>query len=326
MTGSDDPANPFEGIDEGNDGRADAVAALATGAVLAGVGLVVAGVPWVARLWGRVPLRPDTVLVLLAPLPVRVGVPLAAAGVAYGGTARLSPVSLSPTERQRRVLVAGALVAGVGAASWTLAVLGGPFVGDPFRPTANPLTLLLSPLVVGWSLVAAGLVVAAWPAPLRTGLWRLTTETFCRLADATAGPFPTVLRIAALTVGGLVAGYGGFLVARLVVAPPAGARAAVVGTATLVGLYVVLMGVALAAVGAVVPDGSRLPAPPPAQRVLVLAGAGVSLVLPLGLRALPRPGIGGALRLGTTLVVAGLCWWAGEALATRSSEASGARE
>lgn len=116
MQGSDDPTGERRAAGGDPTGETRS-AALATAAVVAGVALVAAGILAVATEWRGVPGRPAALVRLFTPPPVRIGVPVAALGAAHGGASRLSPVPVSPTCRQRRTAVAGALVAAAVAAA-----------------------------------------------------------------------------------------------------------------------------------------------------------------------------------------------------------------
>lgn len=186
-------------------GRPDAATILAAVAIVAGLALAVAGVASVAANWSRIPLRPDAVLAAL-PLSLRVGVPLAALGVGCGGASGVPSVPLSPTGRQRRVLVAGALVAGSGAVTGAV-----PVLGELVRLGLTPDALGALPAVVGWTLIAAGLGGGALPEPVRTRATRLATGAYARVVGATAGPLPPALRRGLLAAGAVVVGLGGVL-------------------------------------------------------------------------------------------------------------------
>lgn len=294
---------------------AGGVPGLAAAAVVAGSVFVAAGIPTAAA---RVDAYPfGATLVLLGPPPVlHLGVPLAALGVAYGGMSRLPLVSLNPVGLQRRLVVAGALVAGVGAA--TTAVFPVQYV---FYLGRLPAAFVLVPHLTGWTLSAAGAGAAAL-SPAGDGTFRArvadrATAAATRVADATAGPVPAAVRWSVLAVGVLGAAAGTGVFVSVVTAPTTGGADGV-AVAALASLYVAVWGGTLAAVGAALPDESRLPSPPAPQRTLVLVGGAV---MALALIRVPVPGHlvpGGSLvRTGTAFVVAGLCWWAGAAVARR---------
>lgn len=314
MQGSDDPTGERRAAGGDPTGETRS-AALATAAVVAGVALVAAGILAVATEWRGVPGRPAALVRLFTPPPVRIGVPVAALGAAHGGASRLSPVPVSPTCRQRRTAVAGALVAGVGAVTGEVPVLGGFFnFGRP------PVSLVASPLAVGWTLMAAGLGGAAVPdpGPVRSRAAGVATRAYARVAGATADPFPVAFRGGLLVTGALVAVGGGHVFASSIETGFTGGGSPSFSMAAIAGVYLLALGGGLAAVGAVLPGWSRLQSPPPA-RVLVLGGAGVLTALPAALPALLALGTsgGGVFHLGTSLVAAGLCWWAGAGLAAR---------
>lgn len=285
---------------------------MATGAVVGGVALTGAGLAASATLLDprATGLTPPLLFVAVS---TRGGVPLAALGAVHGGLDRLPGVSLSPTRRQRRTVVLGALL----VAASVVGILV-PGVRVLFLLAPGLYGTLLSPAVVGWVLVAAGLAGAVLPAGIvRRAPAGPVVRAYERVAGATAGPFPTALRVALATVALFLFGTGGYFVARMLAVEPVGHGP---GAGILFSLlvFVQVLGVLVGAVAAVLPDGSRLPSSPRAPRVVVVCGAPVAAVAPVVLGVL---GAGqaalGAFRLGVALVVAGLLWWAGEAVAMR---------
>lgn len=311
------PADDRPGTGEAEDGAVTGDrmrAAGATLAVVAGVALAVVGISNVATLLGRVEVGVLSLLPLVG-LPLGLGVSLAALGAVHGGVDWLPGISLSPTRRQRRAVVFGTLLVLVDAAGRLVPVLAVLFVLG-----AGGGGSLLSPLVVGWTLAGAGLAGAALPTGDRVPGVAVAGRTYDRVAGATAGPFPTALRGLVVGLGVLAVVAGVLVVAGAVVAGCCGGGDAMAGVVVLLfvtWVLVVLGGLAVA-VGLALPDRSRVPSPPPAQRVAVLLGASVAVVVPLPLWALPLgPSGGSAIRLGTATVLAGLCWWAVEAVAGR---------